>query len=360
MSQVVPNQTSIPDTLLNMVRPHITEKMNSATAPGKIILFGEHAVVYGQPAIAVPVDAVRARAIVETTDDEGIEMVMLDLDESLWLHEAEDSHPLSRAVRNFFRQSPELALRDDGLRISLTSTIPMAGGMGSGAALSSALFRVLARHYNMRDLMTNEVVSQMSYEIEKLYHGTPSGVDNTVVTYNKPVYFVRDLYKDDQETYNMLLGDDGYQLYMPGLDTFDVGAKFSVLIADTGIPAPTAESVADVRQAWLDNRFEYEGLFIRCGQIANEARYALIRGDVEGLGALMNFNHHVLQAMGVSSTELDAFVTVARGAGALGAKMSGGGWGGNMIALVDDSVEGAVREALEEVGAKSIIKTVLE
>ena len=355
------NQDNVPDTVRDMVvRPHITEKMNSATAPGKIILFGEHAVVYGQPAIAIPVDAVQARAIIETTDEEGIELVMLDLDESLWLHEAEDSHPLSCAVRNFFRQSPDLAMRDDGLRISLTSTIPMAGGMGSGAALSAALFRALARHYNIKELASNEAVSKMTYEIEQLYHGTASGVDNTVVSYNRPVYFVRDLYYDDQHTYNLLLGDEGYQLYMPGLDTFIPGGKFTILIADTGIPAPTGETVKDIRRRWLENRFEYEGFFIRCGQIANEARFALMRGDNEGLGALMNFNHHVLQAMGVSSTELDAFVTVARGAGALGAKLSGGGRGGNMIALVNSEVEEAVHEALVSVGAKTVIKTVLE
>lgn len=354
------NHNNVPDTIRDMERPHITEKMNSASAPGKIILFGEHAVVYGQPAIAIPVNAVKARAIVETTDEEGIELVMLDLNEKIWLHEAEDTHPLSMAVRNFFRQSPELALRDDGLRISFTSTIPIAGGLGSGAALSAALFRVLARHYNMKELATDEVVSDMAYEIEKLYHGTPSGVDNTVVAYNRPVYFVRDLYRADQEVYNILLGDDGYQLYMPGLDTFDFRGSYSILIADTGIPAPTGETVADVRKRWLGNRFEYEGLFIRCGQIANEARHALIRGDNEGLGALMNFNHHVLQAMGVSSTELDGFVTVARAAGALGAKMSGGGRGGNMIALVDGHTEEAVHDALLEVGAKSIIKTVLK
>ncbi|MFT5196270.1 MAG: mevalonate kinase [Candidatus Promineifilaceae bacterium] len=334
--------------------------MSCATSPGKVILFGEHAVVYGQPSIAIPVEAVHAQAVVETTEKEGIELVMLDLEESLWLHEAEDTYPLACAVRSFFSQSPELALLRDGLRISLTSTVPIAGGMGSGAALSSALFRGLARHYNMQEFATDEVVSKMTYEIERLYHGTPSGVDNTVVTYNQPVYFVRDLYQGDPEIYNLLLGDDGYQLYMPGLNTFQVGGKFSILIADTGIAAPTSESVQGVRNCWERNRYDYEGLFIRCGQIANEARYALLRGDNEGVGALMNFNHYALQAMGVSSDELDALVEAARAAGALGAKMSGGGRGGNMIALVNDDVEEAVRLALLEAGATSIMKTVLE
>ena len=101
-------------------------------------------------------------------------------------------------------------------------------------------------------------------------------------------------------------------------------------------------------------------MFIRCGQIANEARNALARGDREGLGALMNFNHHVLQSMTVSSTEVDYLVQSARAAGALGAKLSGGGRGGNVIALVDDAREQLVHDALLEAGAKSVISTELK
>lgn len=351
--------TEAPKTLPSMQKPRITEKRTSATAPGKIILFGEHAVVYGQPAIAVPVDAVSARVVVETLDEEGIELVLRDLGETVWLHEARDDHPLSRAVRNFFRQSPELAMMDDGLRLTFTSSIPMAGGMGSGAALTAALFRCLARHYNVSSLATDDVISDMTYEIERLYHGTPSGIDNTVVAYNTPVYFVRDLFYSDQEVYNVLLNDDGYQLFMPGLTPFKIEGKFKILIGDTGIPAPTAESVYDVRQQWLKNRYEYEALFIRCGQIANEARIALTEGKIETLGELMNFNHHVLQAMTVSSPELDDLVSAARSAGALGAKMSGGGRGGNMIALVQEDVEEAVESALLSMGARRVIKTIL-
>ncbi len=349
-----------PKTLRNLRRPKITQSMSSATAPGKIILFGEHAVVYGQPALAMPVEAVEARAMVETNNsEESIELVMPDLDERLWLYEADDLHPQARVVRDFFKQSPDLAMRDDGLRITLTSTIPMAGGMGSGAAVSAALFRALARHYNVPELATDEVVSQMTYEIERLYHGTPSGIDNTVVTYNKPVYFVRDLFYQDVDTYNYLLGGDGYMLFMPGTKTFDPGADFTFLIADSGIEAPTAESVRDVRYLWLTNRFEFESLFIRCGQIANQARQALDRGDHEGLGSLMNFNQHVLQDMTVSSPEIENLVNAARKAGAMGAKLSGGGRGGNVIALVDENSEEEVRKALLKAGAKSVLKTVL-
>ncbi len=350
-----------PKTVRNLRIPHITETMSSATAPGKIILFGEHSVVYGQPAIAVPIESVQAKAVVESTDSEdGIELVMPDLDERLWLYEADDNHPQSRAIRDFFKQSPDLALRDDGLKITLTSTIPMAGGMGSGAALSAALFRALANHYNVPQLAKSDVVSRMTYEIERIYHGTPSGIDNTVVSYNKPVYFVRDLFFDDVDTYNYLLGGDGYMLFMPGIKTFSTGASFTFLIADTGIPAPTSESVRDVRLLWLTNRFEFESLFIRCGQIANQARQALNRGDVEGLGSLMNFNQHVLQDMTVSSPELEKLITAARKAGALGAKLSGGGRGGNMIALVNDEVEEDVRKALLDAGATNVIRSVLD
>ncbi|MEM8861535.1 MAG: hypothetical protein AAGD96_24695, partial [Chloroflexota bacterium] len=183
--------------------------------------------------------------------------------------------------------------------------------------------------------------------------------DNTVIAFNTPVYFVRDLFYSDQEVYNSLLNDDGYQLFMPGLNPFKIKGRFKILIGDTGIPAPTAESVHDVRQQWTKNRFEFEALFIRCGQIANEALVALTSNKVELLGELMNFNHHVLQAMTVSSPELDDLVSAARAAGALGAKMSGGGRGGNMIALVNDQVEKDVEKALLDMGARQVIKSVL-
>ncbi len=191
--------------------------------------------------------------------------------------------------------------------------------------------------------MTDEEVNAFTYEIEKLHHGTPSGIDNTVVTYAKPVYFVK-----------------GQPIEM-----FTVGEPFTIVIADTGIPAPTKESVGDVRKLWEADKMKWETVFDRIGEIARNARTSVERGKlalrkVEGwemLGELMNENHSLLQKLTVSSPELDKLVETARNAGALGAKLSGGGRGGNMIALVEPEKAEAVSLALKKAGAKNTIIT---
>ncbi|MEP7137268.1 MAG: mevalonate kinase, partial [Chloroflexota bacterium] len=240
-------------------------------------------------------------------------------------------HPLAAVIHNLFflsRISPF-----PNLEIKISSTIPVASGLGSGAAVTVALTRALSTHINYP--MTDEQVNMFAYEIEKLHHGTPSGIDNTVITYAKPVYFVKG----------------------QGIETFKVGQPFTIVIGDTGISAPTKESVGDVRKLWEADNAKWEGVFDKVGAIANEARNAIERGKMKELGGLMIENHALLQSMTVSSPELDTLVSAARSAGALGAKMSGGGRGGNMIALVEPNQAEAVAKSLMDAGAKNTIIT---
>jgi mevalonate kinase len=183
--------------------------------------------------------------------------------------------------------------------------------------------------------MTDEEVNAFAYEIEKLHHGTPSGIDNTVVTYARPVYFVRG----------------------QPIETFRVARPFTIVIADTGISAPTKESVGDVRRLWRNDPSRWETVFDKIGEISFTARRAIEAGKPELLGELMDENHELLQKLTVSSRELDALVEAARRAGALGAKLSGGGRGGNMIALVEPEKAETVSSSLREAGAKQTIHT---
>jgi mevalonate kinase len=178
-------------------------------------------------------------------------------------------------------------------------------------------------------------VNELVFEIEKLHHGTPSGIDNTVITYAMPVYFIKG----------------------QPVETFSVGKPFTIVIGDTGIPALTKESVGDVRRLWLNDTSTFEGLFNEIGQIASSARRSIEDRTPELLGDLMDQNHSLLQALTVSSPELDQLVLAARKAGAMGAKLSGGGRGGNMIALVDPAKAESVARALMSAGAKSTIIT---
>ncbi len=157
------------------------------SAPGKIILFGEHAVVYGRPALAVPVTQVHADVEVADSDRPGIWIDAPDIHLHSDLNSLPSDHPIASVIHNFFFLSR--LSHFPNLNIHISSTIPVASGLGSGAAVTVALVRALSSHLDHP--MTDEQVNVFAYEIEKLHHGTPSGIDNTVVTYAKPVYFVK-------------------------------------------------------------------------------------------------------------------------------------------------------------------------
>jgi mevalonate kinase len=305
-----------------------------SSAPGKIILFGEHAVVYGRPALAVPVTQVHADVEILDAPGAGIWIDAPDINLHAELNTLPSDDPIASVINNFFfleRVSPF-----PRLEIKITSTIPVASGLGSGAAVSVALTRALASY--LSHPMSDQELNAFVYEIEKIHHGTPSGIDNTVVTYARPVYFIKDR----------------------PIEIFKVGSPFTIVIGDTGIPAPTKESVGDVRKLWEADKTKWDVVFDKVGGIAEKAKDAIENGSWKGLGALMDQNHGLLQEMTVSSPELDKLVRVAQTAGALGAKMSGGGRGGNMIALVQPDKAKSVARSMEEAGAKNTIITTIQ
>lgn len=302
-----------------------------ASAPGKIILFGEHAVVYNRPALAVPVTQVHVDVEVLDSPRKGVFIHAPGIDLHAELNSLPANHPIASVMLKVFKlcgisQTPDL-------EINILSTIPVASGLGSGAAVSVALIRALSS-YLLHSLSDNEI-NEIAFEVEKLHHGTPSGIDNTVITYNKPVYFIKG----------------------QPMEIFKVGRPFTIVIGDTGISALTKESVGDVRSLWLRDTVNFENYFNEIAQIALIARRSIESGRPELLGELMDQNHALLQNLTVSSSELDRLVEAARSAGALGAKLSGGGRGGNMIALVEQPKAESVADALISAGAKRTIIT---
>ena len=311
----------------------------TATAPGKIILFGEHAVVYGQPAIAAPVSQVRATAVIENSPTPGIRLIAPDLDSNVLLSDA-DADDAVAAVIYQLQSAAQLDKLPD-LTVTVSSQIPIASGLGSGAAITAAVIRALATHLGLAHLLTDEWVSDQTYEIEKFHHGTPSGIDNTVVAYERPVYFVR------QQPRNRI-------------EPFAVAKPLRLLVADTGIRSSTKDVVGDVRRQWQADPTTFDAIFADCGRIANTARQAIEKGDSIQIGQLMTENHTILQKMTVSNAKLDELVAAALVAGALGAKLSGAGRGGNMIALVDEAQETAVYNALLAAQVKNILTTTIQ
>jgi mevalonate kinase len=180
-------------------------------------------------------------------------------------------------------------------------------------------------------------LSALVYEVEKLHHGTPSGIDNTVVAFAQPVYFIKGR----------------------PIKRLQVGQPFALVIGDTGRIAPTHAVVGGVRQRWQADQDRYEGYFDEIGAIVQQARVAIEEGlpGPGAIGKLMDGNQELLEIIGVSSPELDHLVTAARQAGALGAKLSGAGGGGNMIALARSDNASDIARALWKAGATGVIVT---
>ena len=177
----------------------------------------------------------------------------------------------------------------------------------------------------------------MVYEVEKVYHGTPSGIDNTVIVYERPVYFVRN-----------------QPIEWPA-----IGMPLLFLVADTGVSAPTHLAVTDVRKLYETSHSDTPLVIDSIGQVVIAIRQAIESGDVYKLGSLMTENHRLLQRLTVSSVDLDTLVDAALSAGAVGAKLSGGGRGGNMIALVFADHVDDVKDALLRAGAVRVIEVSL-
>ena len=296
----------------------------SFTAPGKIILFGEHAVVYGKPAIAIPVSGMRASAWSEPGEGK-LTINALDLNEKFSLeNKTSQFSVLAQTLLTKTKQN------EPNLTINLTSKLPQGSGMGSSAATSTAVCKALSNYLGV-DLEKNQI-SELVFDAEKIVHGNPSGIDNTVVAYESPVYFIK--------------GNEPM--------TFDSGRTFYLVIGDTGIESSTKETVGNVRAMWKKEPNLMNGYFDEIGNITKGGKIAIEEGNVEMVGELMNDNHELLNKIGVGHPELEKLVELSIKSGAVGAKLTGGGGGGNIVALANNVKEQKeICESITEAGYRA-------
>jgi len=308
----------------------------TSSAPGKVILCGEHAVVYGAPAIALPVFQVSTKTTIlarpfAPTGSVRIVAPCIDLNSDL--NALLDNHPL-RAASTLVMQELGFS-RLQACEIRIHTSIPIAAGLGSSASVTVSLARALSAFHGHP--LSDEAVNRVAFEVEKLHHGTPSGIDNTVITYRVPVYFIKSL----------------------PIEHLTIRNPFSLVIADSGTASLTAETVAGVRERWLSDKDRYDVIFANISNLSREVKRILEEDDLTHNAALLTRNHELLKELGVSTPALDDLVNCALEAGALGAKLSGGGGGGNIIALVSSSQAESVARALEQHGAaRTIITTI--
>jgi hydroxymethylglutaryl-CoA reductase len=295
--------------LLAGLQRSTTDAPTAGTAAGKIILLGEHGVVYGRHALAVPIPEA-VRVVVEEAD--------------ALMHELPDDF-----VALLLR---ELGITDTGYRISLESRLPFGMGLGSSAAVAVAIARAFDRFLSLG--LDDERVNEIAFASEQLAHGTPSGIDNTLATYARPMLFQRD---DDTR-----------------IDLLDDAVEAPLLVAWGATAGRTSEQVAAVRERRAQMTAHFDALFDEMGRLSRQGAELLRAGDFAALGGLMNICHGLLNAIGVSTPELERMVALARQSGAAGAKLTGAGGGGSIVALCPDGV-GEVRAALRRAGFNTLV-----
>jgi len=303
--------------------------MGRGSGFGKVILFGEHFVVHGVPGIVSAIDS--------TVDAEVKKIV-----EGITVKdERKGAKDYTTKKRTQQKESIERMLKTMGidlekasLEILLGGNLPGFSGIGASAASSVAIARAIAEEFKMD--LSDERINEIAYEAEKAYAGIPSGIDNTAATYGGLIWFKR----------NLSGGPDT-------IEKLSIRKPVEIVMGDTGIVADTKEMVAGVAARKKRNPEKYNPLFKQAEDLAFTARKALEEFDLRKVGKLMNENHRLLQEIEVSCKELDYLVNLAREKGAFGAKLTGGGGGGCMVALTPGKeLQEAVATAMEKEGFK--------
>lgn len=272
---------------------------------GKVILFGEHFVVYGLPAIA---SALSGKTIARVGGSDKFELVD-NRPETPGYKEKKKSQQ-DDSLRRIF-EFMKVDVEKNPIRITLSGDLVAASGVGASAASCAAIARALNEHFSLG--LDDEGINRVAYEGEKGYHGTPSGIDNTAATYGGIIFFTK--------------GDP------PKMERISMKKPIEIVEGNTGVVSDTKLVVGDVAKKKEQNPSEFDEIFNRAREITEQAREALINSDAGKIGRLMDENQELLRRIGVSSDELENLIKIAKDNGALGAKLTGTGRGGLMVSL---------------------------
>ena len=293
--------------------------MVTSSAPGKVYLFGEHAVVYGEPAVPCAIER-RARVTVETRDngvrvnagDLTLDGFTVEYDNASGRPDVDAADDLVDAGMGYINEAITQArdaagVGDRGFDITIESEIPLGAGLGSSAAVAVATIDAAARELGVE--LDPDEIADRAYRVE---HTVQDGEASRADTFCSAM---------------------GGAVRVEGEDCRTVDApELPFVIGYDGGAGDTGALVAGVGR--LREDYDFAADTVRAiGDIVRRGEEALANGDVDELGRLMNFNHGLLEALGVSSRSLDAMVWAARDGGALGAKLTGAGGGGCIVAL---------------------------
>jgi mevalonate kinase len=306
--------------------------MGKGSGFGKVILFGEHFVVHGVPGVVSAIDSATDVEVKKT--EKGITVVDERKDAKGYVGEkkAQQLESIDRMLRAMGIEAKAAAFS-----IWLGGNLPGFSGLGASAASSVAIARAIAEEFGKQ--LSDERINEIAYEAEKAYAGTPSGIDNTAATYGGLLWFKK----------NMSGGANT-------IERISIRKPVEIVIGSTGIVANTKAMVEGVAERKKNNPQKYDPIFKQAENLAFAGRKALENYDLKTVGELMNENHRLLQEIGVSIKELDMLVDLARKQGAFGAKLTGGGGGGCMVALTPTrALQEKVAQAIEKAGCKVLL-----
>ncbi|MFQ5919475.1 MAG: mevalonate kinase [Thermoplasmata archaeon] len=278
--------------------------MVAASAPGKLILYGEHAVVFGEPALSV---AISRRTRVEARPGDRTEV---------------NGHPLEEGRYPYVAETLRATKHDEPLLVTTESDIPMASGMGSSAAVTVGLLACLQGGERIHE----EDLARMGFEVEHTVQGRASPIDTTTATHGGGILLLRE--REEEFLWSIEKGETRWNLHSAPIP------EMTLVVGSTGIEAATGPLVAQVKKR-VETQPAAREAVERIGAIALEGVEALRRGDLERGGELMLENHRLLNALGVGHVALDKLVAASMPF-SFGAKLTGAGGGGSMIALTND------------------------
>lgn len=325
--------------------------MVKTSAPGSVFFFGEHSVVYERPAIVAAIGMRTRTEIVKRGDDRisidsvgygKAEMNIRELERREYTSPESYKNildPLFDLIKTFFQKTGF----SSGLDVRISSDIPyMAGGMSSSTAVLSSVLGALNQLAG-KGIKTGEFFDWLYPFQVKIHGGKASGSEIT---------------SSSMGGYNVVrINKSGER---PKLEKKNLGRhEYMIVIGDTKVERQTKETVPYVASGWEKDKESYGAVFDRIGKIAKEGEKHLMAGDARKVGELMNQNHEILaRDLGVSHPRLNRLADAARSAGAFGAKLSGAGKGGIMVALVSEKTKGAVAKAIENAGGKAYMTKV--
>jgi mevalonate kinase len=295
-------------------------------APGKVILFGEHAVVHGKPAIAAALSHGLGAVVSRRSEGQARLHIPRWGRTGLLVEAGREEEVKSDAIARAFLKALDLLQipPSSSIDVTMDGELPLGVGLGSSAAFSVSLLRALAQFKKMT--FCDVELGRLAFELESIFHGNPSGIDHSVIIHNECVRFMA---KTPLEFRSIKLA-----------------VTLPLVVAWTPRHGTTKDAVRHVADLQRRSPAVTSGTFDLIESIVEQAVACLTQGDLSQLGDLMNFNHGALSALGVVSAENEKMVSIARDAGALGAKVTGAGFGGAMIALAPgrgENVQSALR-----------------